>query len=305
MGIFEKIFEIGSWCVNSMSLCESQGISAGGMDFASGDIGILGPGRKGASLDPIEFFVYTLSASPNSRTQFAEKLLQRASETPGSMRMALSPALPSVPGGASSSCSSVHAGDDVTTDIIGVGADPNAPGYEHLSMPPLGLDDLDGLGLVDTTTVGAIGDFALSSVEVPEAIPTTSIVPDPDFAMSGLSNPWRLNLSGNNSTMNYATSGTLGSAANMQEMVVSANLRVQAESVPRFTDLGDGILVHDFAPGIGSMQDEGGGSLEKTANQSGNKNGSHGFSSPSGDDDKPEDALPEGYSGWLGWGMVE
>ncbi|GJC87565.1 hypothetical protein ColLi_10403 [Colletotrichum liriopes] len=63
------------------------------MDFTSGDMGVLGSGRKGASLDPIEFFVRTLSASDNSRKQFAEKLLTAAGENPGSMRTQLSPAM--------------------------------------------------------------------------------------------------------------------------------------------------------------------------------------------------------------------
>ncbi|GJC96691.1 fungal specific transcription factor [Colletotrichum higginsianum] len=92
MGIMEKIFEIGTWCVNVLGACESVGFSTS-MDFTSGDMGVLGSGRKGASLDPIEFFVRTLSASDNSRKQFAEKLLTAAGENPGSMRTQLSPAM--------------------------------------------------------------------------------------------------------------------------------------------------------------------------------------------------------------------
>ncbi|OHE90940.1 fungal specific transcription factor domain-containing protein [Colletotrichum orchidophilum] len=92
MGIMEKIFEIGTWCVNVLGACESVGFSTT-MDFTSGDMGVLGSGRKGASLDPIEFFVRTLSASDNSRKQFAEKLLTAAGENPGSMRTQLSPAM--------------------------------------------------------------------------------------------------------------------------------------------------------------------------------------------------------------------
>ncbi|TDZ61448.1 putative sucrose utilization protein SUC1 [Colletotrichum trifolii] len=92
MGIMEKIFEIGTWCVNVLGACESVGFSTA-MDFTSGEMGVLGSGRKGASLDPIEFFVRTLSASDNSRAQFAEKLLAAAGENPGSMRTQLSPAM--------------------------------------------------------------------------------------------------------------------------------------------------------------------------------------------------------------------
>ncbi len=53
-----------------------------GMDFVGSDLGVLGLGRKGAVIDPLEFFVRTLSASPNSRTQFAERLLMFASQRP-------------------------------------------------------------------------------------------------------------------------------------------------------------------------------------------------------------------------------
>ena len=115
MGIFEKIFEIGTWCINVLGACDSAsaagtpiseinpsmmgfGSSGGGimgMDFvgAGGDLGILGLSRKGVAVDPLEFFVRTLSASPNSRTQFADRLLMFAQERPGGMRMSLSPVL--------------------------------------------------------------------------------------------------------------------------------------------------------------------------------------------------------------------
>ncbi|KAM0335094.1 hypothetical protein ACHAQA_000129 [Verticillium albo-atrum] len=91
MGIMEKIFEIGTWCVNVLGACESVGFAPGGMDLTAGDLGVLGTGRRSSSKDPIEFFVRTLSASPNSRVQFAEKLLEAAGENPGCMRVALSP----------------------------------------------------------------------------------------------------------------------------------------------------------------------------------------------------------------------
>ncbi|KAF5525926.1 putative sucrose utilization protein SUC1 [Colletotrichum aenigma] len=95
MGIMEKIFEIGTWCVNVLGACESVGFQTA-MDFTSGEMGVLGSGRKGASLDPIEFFIKTLSASDNSRKQFADKLLTAAGENPGSMRTQLSPAMSAV-----------------------------------------------------------------------------------------------------------------------------------------------------------------------------------------------------------------
>ncbi len=104
MGIFEKIFEVGTWCINVLGAYDSaisSGTYIGGagtpagldMDFVGGEVGVLGLGRKAAVIDPLEFFVRTLSASPNSRTQFAERLLMFANQRPGGMKMALSPSL--------------------------------------------------------------------------------------------------------------------------------------------------------------------------------------------------------------------
>ncbi|EPE03049.1 c6 zinc finger domain containing protein [Ophiostoma piceae UAMH 11346] len=103
MGIFEKIFEIGTWSMNVLQACDMAGASGNsvaggganmGMDFAgASDVGVLGVGRLSYSVDPLEFFVRTLSASPNSRTQYAERLLMFANEQTGGMRMALSPSL--------------------------------------------------------------------------------------------------------------------------------------------------------------------------------------------------------------------
>lgn len=96
MGIFEKIFKIGVAYIDALSACDSAGPTMGrrlglGMDFASGDLDVLGIGRRGFTIDPLEFFVKTLSATPNSRTQFAEQLIVHASQRPGGMKLALSP----------------------------------------------------------------------------------------------------------------------------------------------------------------------------------------------------------------------
>lgn len=103
MGIFEKIFEIATWCMNVLGAIDHASASGTpisgirgtmGMDFVgTGDLGILGVSRKGVAIDPLEFFVRTLSATPNSRTQFADRLLMFAQERPGGMRMALTPSL--------------------------------------------------------------------------------------------------------------------------------------------------------------------------------------------------------------------
>lgn len=96
MGIFEKIFKIGAAYIDALSACDSAGPTMGrrlglGMDFANGDLDVLGIGRRGFTIDPLEFFVKTLSATPNSRTQFAEQLIVHASQRPGGMKLALSP----------------------------------------------------------------------------------------------------------------------------------------------------------------------------------------------------------------------
>lgn len=103
MGIFEKIFEISTWCMNVLGAIDRASATGTpisgirgtmGMDFVgTGDLGVLGVSRKGVAIDPLEFFVRTLSATPNSRTQFADRLLMFAQERPGGMRMALTPAL--------------------------------------------------------------------------------------------------------------------------------------------------------------------------------------------------------------------
>lgn len=78
---------------SAMMMMVDRADVATGMDHLRGDLSLLTQGgRAGIHTDPLEFFVKMLSASPNSRTQFAEKLIMLASESPGSMRTALSPA---------------------------------------------------------------------------------------------------------------------------------------------------------------------------------------------------------------------
>ncbi|KAI1343667.1 hypothetical protein F5Y15DRAFT_172900 [Xylariaceae sp. FL0016] len=64
------------------------------MDFVGGELALLNQGgRSSVATDPLEFFVKTLSASPNSRTLYAEQLLRFATETGSGFKTALSPAL--------------------------------------------------------------------------------------------------------------------------------------------------------------------------------------------------------------------
>lgn len=99
MGMFEKIFEIGNCAMNVLDMMDqSSGARSSfgsmGMDFVgSGDLGVLGLSRRGVATDPFEVFVRTLSATPNSRSQFANTLLATAQQRPGVMKMALTPAL--------------------------------------------------------------------------------------------------------------------------------------------------------------------------------------------------------------------
>lgn len=156
MGIFEKIFEIGTWSMNVLQACDmasasgtnvAGGGAAMGMDFAgTSDMGVLGVGRMSYSVDPLEFFVRTLSASPNSRTQYAERLLMFANEqTGGGMRMALSPALSS-PSSPELLPTGRWSQDDVTTATTAAGP-----------QPPV-VTDSNGVSGITGTILGEVGD---------------------------------------------------------------------------------------------------------------------------------------------------
>jgi hypothetical protein len=145
MGIFEKIFEIGTWCINVLGACDGAAATVGsgaavglGLDFATGDdLGVLGLGRKTPATDPLEFFVRTLSASPMSRERFADRLLLFAGERPGGMRMALSPAIsPVLPAGFASAALSPAAlfGDQAsgTSPLSLAGRFENASSADNL-----------------------------------------------------------------------------------------------------------------------------------------------------------------------------
>ncbi|KAM0274395.1 hypothetical protein ACHAQH_007897 [Verticillium albo-atrum] len=145
MGIMEKIFEIGTWCVNVLGACESVGFAPGGMDLTAGDLGVLNTGRRSSSKDPIEFFVRTLSASPNSRSQFAEKLLTAAGENPGCMRVALSPGV----GGGLGEVPPNWRGE-----VLGEVVDEANTLKEEEVMVAAGIGELDLTGAVDVPNMG-------------------------------------------------------------------------------------------------------------------------------------------------------
>ncbi|CRK35922.1 hypothetical protein BN1708_006845 [Verticillium longisporum] len=145
MGIMEKIFEIGTWCVNVLGACESVGFAPGGMDLTAGDLGVLNTGRRSSSKDPIEFFVRTLSASPNSRVQFAEKLLKAAGENPGCMRVALSPGV----GGGLGEVPPNWRGE-----VLGEVVDEGVTLKEEKMMVAAGMGELDLANAVDVPSMG-------------------------------------------------------------------------------------------------------------------------------------------------------
>ncbi|EFX06231.1 c6 zinc finger domain containing protein [Grosmannia clavigera kw1407] len=204
MGIFEKIFEIGTWSMNVLQACDMAGAGTGlngsggamGMDFAGAtDLGVLGVGRVGFSIDPLEFFVRTLSASPNSRKQYAERLLLFASENPGGMRMSLSPALsaPSSPEfGSSPNIWSRDENSNQTTGILGSvlgevpdNTDPGGHMQQALRQVAAGSAALYGGGesrnLV-TNTNGVYGGFG-------DMLPGPAVFDPYDTSRSGSSSP--------------------------------------------------------------------------------------------------------------------
>lgn len=119
IGIFEKIFEIGAWCMNVLdsydkaslegqflslpnfrrkhSTCSGKGTQASGsatnspteqtMDYEEDD-----------DVDLLDVFMRALSATPTSRKQFAEPLYMWATTRPGGMRIGSSPGLHPDPG---------------------------------------------------------------------------------------------------------------------------------------------------------------------------------------------------------------
>lgn len=168
------------------------------MDFLPGsvDLGVLGVSRKGATIDPLEFFVRTLSATPNSRTQFAERLLMFAQERPGGMRMALTPSLTSPvlgPDGVSwpsSSSNGLQLGS-VFGEVVkeeneqGTGAgiysiggplDTGASTSPFLGDPMLDPNDIDAFN-------AAISSAQTEQTSIPTSIPSlTTPVPLPNWA---------------------------------------------------------------------------------------------------------------------------
>ncbi|CAJ2510626.1 Uu.00g062510.m01.CDS01 [Anthostomella pinea] len=153
MGIFEKIFEIGTWCVNVLGAYDAGSSSSrgpygratnntAGMDLVRGDLGLLGQGgRLGAHTDPLEFFVKTLSLSPNSRKMFAEKLLMFAGDTPGGLRTSLSPA-PSTLTTSSSGTEGSRRGDGVLVEE----ASDDVNAYEVVSPSPVRANHWQTIG---------------------------------------------------------------------------------------------------------------------------------------------------------------
>ncbi|KAK6063838.1 sucrose utilization protein SUC1-like protein 3 [Seiridium cupressi] len=166
MGIFEKIFEIGTWSVNVMGAYDSGtanparpfgGASEGvaGMDYVGGGLSLFRPsGRSGAVLDPLEFFIKTLSASPNSKTIFADKLLMFAEQTPGGMRTNLSPAI--TPLGPTRE-SSWNVGGGVMSEAADKENTDGIIGSMDLTTEPLLMDTDNVIGMAGVAPAPSLG----------------------------------------------------------------------------------------------------------------------------------------------------
>ncbi|KAK0705505.1 hypothetical protein B0H67DRAFT_385407 [Lasiosphaeris hirsuta] len=197
MGIFEKIYEIASSFVEVLNH-QGGGPSPTtfGMDFANigtgSDLGVLGVGRRGFTADPLEFFVKTLTSTPNSKIQFADRLLKLAHEKPGAMKMALSPILlPVSPWGTEgsqawpgSTAGSVL-GEVTDESDLGNAAQSGATtnGFE---APNPNFWSIDGSNFAsgNTSAVGIIGQSLMdSNILSGPSIPDQFIFP-PGFAMT-------------------------------------------------------------------------------------------------------------------------
>ncbi|KAK1775409.1 hypothetical protein QBC45DRAFT_473749 [Copromyces sp. CBS 386.78] len=120
IGIFEKIFEIGAWCMNVLDSYDKASLEGQFLslpNFGRRLSACSGQGKQAArsatnspaeqaldyeeddDIDLLDVFMRALSATPTSRKQFAEPLYMWATTRPGGMRIASSPGLHPDPGG--------------------------------------------------------------------------------------------------------------------------------------------------------------------------------------------------------------
>ncbi|KAH7625176.1 hypothetical protein B0T09DRAFT_388002 [Sordaria sp. MPI-SDFR-AT-0083] len=121
IGIFEKIFEIGAWCMNVLDSYDKASMEGQFLtlpNFGRKLSACSGKGKQAArsannspaeqameyeeedDVDLLDVFMRALSATPTSRKQFAEPLYMWATTRPGGMRIGSSPGLHQDPGGA-------------------------------------------------------------------------------------------------------------------------------------------------------------------------------------------------------------
>ncbi|KAJ4390447.1 hypothetical protein N0V85_007213 [Neurospora sp. IMI 360204] len=114
MGIFEKIFEIGAWCMNVLDSYDKASLEGQFLtlpNFGRKYSACSGKGKQAArsatsspaeqamdyedddDVDLLDVFMRALSATPTSRKQFAEPLYMRATTRPGGMRIGSSSGL--------------------------------------------------------------------------------------------------------------------------------------------------------------------------------------------------------------------
>lgn len=120
IGIFEKIFEIGAWCMNVLDSYDKASLEGQFLslpNFRRKHSACSGKGKQTTrsatnspseqameydeddDVDLLDVFMRALSATPTSRKQFAEPLYMWATTRPGGMRIGSSPGLHPEPSG--------------------------------------------------------------------------------------------------------------------------------------------------------------------------------------------------------------
>ncbi|KAK3396815.1 hypothetical protein B0T20DRAFT_243585 [Sordaria brevicollis] len=155
IGIFEKIFEIGAWCMNVLDSYDKASLEGQFLslpNFRRKHSACSGKGKQAAGsasnspaeqamdydedddIDLLDVFMRALSATPTSRKQFAEPLYMWATTRPGGMRIGSSPGLHPDPGGGPAAYGMAQPQPGMTGQIPGVGPAPGL-GLGHNPNP--------------------------------------------------------------------------------------------------------------------------------------------------------------------------
>ncbi|EGO56117.1 hypothetical protein NEUTE1DRAFT_44696 [Neurospora tetrasperma FGSC 2508] len=142
MGIFEKIFEIGAWCMNVLDSYDKASLEGQFLtlpNFGRRHSAASGKNKQAArsatsspadqtmdyeddeDVDLLDVFMRALSATPTSRKQFAEPLYMWATTRPGGMRIGPSSVLHLNTGGGAGAFGMAQAQPGLTEQIPGMG----------------------------------------------------------------------------------------------------------------------------------------------------------------------------------------